>query len=302
MVPVELESLHEKWQNFPGESGGDLVYSGDKVDGSWWKLLQGDARTILSRLPSRSVNTVITSPPYFWQRDYNINNQIGLEDTINGYVENLREVFRGIRHVLAEDGTVFLNLGDTYYSAKGEPKGPDAKHRERRMKRLRAVDTTGLGVPRKSLIGIPWRVALALIEDGWALRSPIVWQRKSYIPEPSAHDRPWRTYEFIFLFSKQPRYYFNRSALSSKEEDIWIIEPERNGKTRGLHYAPYPRALVKKCISCGCPKGGVVLDPFAGGGTTMSVALELGCSTVGVELNPDFCQLIRSQLEVSLDI
>jgi len=129
-----------------------------------------------------------------------------------------------------------------------------------------------------------------------------VWQRKGSIPEPSARDRPWRTYEFVFVFSKKPRYYFNRGALEAKEEDIWTIEPERNSKSRGTHYAPYPRALVKKCIACGCPDGGIVLDPFVGGGRTMSVTLDMGRSTVGIELNPKFGELIVNNLSQQIDI
>ena len=146
---------------------------------------------------------------------------------------------------------------------------------------------------------MPWRVALALIEDGWVLRSSIIWVRKSAIPEPSARDRAWRKYEFIFLFSKKPRYYFNREGLA-REEDVWFIEPERKSRSRGTHYAPYPRALVERCINAGCPEGGVVLDPFVGGGTTMSVALEMGRSAVGIELNPTYCEFIGEQLHQEL--
>jgi len=302
MAVVHSIVSHSNWQGFKYEPTDDSSLTEGTMRSDWWRLFTGDARSVLPQLPAKSVNSVITSPPYYWQRDYNVEHQIGLEDSIQGYVENIREVFRGIHHVLVDDGTIFLNLGDTYYSAKGEPHGPDSKHRERRMKRLRAVDTKGLGVPRKSLIGIPWRVALSLIDDGWVLRSPIVWQRKGSIPEPSARDRPWRTYEFVFVFSKKPRYYFNRGALEAKEEDIWTIEPERNSKSRGTHYAPYPRALVKKCIACGCPDGGIVLDPFVGGGTTMSVSLDMGRSTVGIELNPKFGELIVNNLSQQIDI
>lgn len=283
----------EKWHDFKLADAA-ITVTEQGTNPLWWKLLQGDCRTILPQLPKESVNCVVTSPPYYWQRDYGVDGQMGLEATIDGYVENLRETFRGLKRVLAKDGTVFLNLGDTYYSAKGKPGGTDRKHKARRFG-LRAVDASGLGVPRKSLIGMPWRVALALIEDGWVLRSPIVWVRKSAIPEPSARDRPWRKYEFIFLFSKKPRYYFNREKLAG-EEDVWFIEPERKSRSRGTHHAPYPRALVKRCIDVGCPEGGVVLDPFVGGGTTMSVALELGRQAVGIEMNPSYCDFIQGQL------
>jgi DNA modification methylase len=197
--------------------------------------------------------------------------------------------------VLRDDGTVFLNLGDTYYSAKGLPHGSDDKHRARRFG-LRLVDSSALDLPRKTLIGIPWRVALALVEDGWTLRSSIIWVRQSAIPEPTSKDRPWRKYEFVFLFSKSPRYFFNRGGLHG-EEDVWTIEPDRNSLARGLHFAPFPQALVERCIAAGCPEGGVVLDPFVGGGTTMAVAIATRRSAIGIELNPDFCLHVREGMK-----
>lgn len=289
-----IAATDKAWSGFRLDPNVGGERSGSVGD-NWWRLYEGDSRALLDHLPEESVNTIVTSPPYYWQRDYGVENQIGQEQSIDGYVENIRRVFEGARRVLAKDGVVFLNLGDTYYSAKGRPHGDDAKHRARRFG-LRAVDSSGLGLPRKSLIGIPWRTALGLQEDGWTLRSSIIWVRQSSIPEPTAKDRPWRKYEFIFLFSRSPRYFFNREGLLG-EEDIWFIEPDRSSQARGTHYAPYPRDLVRRCISAGCPPGGVVLDPFVGGGTTMSVALEMGKSAVGVELNPDFCDVIESQLK-----
>lgn len=272
-----------------------LYAAGERPNGTTWRVLEGDCREAVLSLPTGSINTVITSPPYYWQRDYEVNGQFGLESTIDGFVSNLREAFAAIKPALADDGNVFLNLGDTYYSAKGKPHGQDNKHRSRRLPGLRAVDGPGLGLPRKSLIGIPWRVALALQQDGWTLRSAIMWVRNSAIPEPTSKDRPWRKYEHIFLFSKSPRYYFNRDGLEG-EEDVWYIEPDRRSLARGTHYAPYPRKLVERCINAGTPEGGVVLDPFLGGGTTMYVADEMGRSSVGVELNPTFCGLVADNM------
>jgi DNA modification methylase len=283
-----------------------MIWDGFKIDSaiaeqtdglygsSSWSLFQGDSRTVLDHLPAESVHCVVTSPPYYWQRDYGVDEQIGHEDSIGEYVENLRTVFQGIRRVLRKDGVAFLNIGDTYYSGKGRPHGDDEKHRARRFG-LRAVDASGLGVPRKSLIGMPWRTALALIDDGWVLRSSIIWVRNSSIPEPTAKDRPWRKYEFIFMLSKARHYHFDRSRLAG-EEDVWFIEPERNSTSRGTHFAPYPRELVKKCLDIGCPKGGVVLDPFVGGGTTMIEALVSGRDAVGVELSPEFCEHIKQTI------
>jgi DNA modification methylase len=277
-------------------SKSSVFASGQRCNGSSWTILQGDCREALTQLEPESVNCVVTSPPYYWQRDYEVAGQFGLESSMDGFVENLREAFAALHPALAPDGTVFLNLGDTYYSAKGRPHGQDNKHRSRRLPGLRAVDGPGLGLPRKSLIGIPWRVALALQADDWTLRSAIIWVRKSAIPEPTSKDRPWRKYEHIFMFSKSPRYFFDRDGLEG-EEDVWHIEPDRRSLARGTHYAPYPRKLVERCINVGCPDGGVVLDPFLGGGTTMYVADEMGRSSVGVELNPDFCTLVADNMD-----
>lgn len=280
--------------DFEGED--PLYASGKRDNGTSWSILNGDSQQVTSLLTPSSINCVVTSPPYYWQRDYEVDGQFGLEPTINGYVENLVDTFAAIRPALTDDGVVFLNLGDTYYSAKGRPHGKDDKHRSRRLPGLRAVDGPGLGLPRKSLIGIPWRVALAMQADGWTLRSTIIWVRKTAIPEPTSKDRPWRKYEHIFLFSKSPRYFFDREGLDG-EEDVWYIEPDRKSLARGTHYAPYPRKLVERCISAGCPEGGTVLDPFLGGGTTMYVADEMGRSSVGVELNPNFCDLVAKNME-----
>jgi DNA modification methylase len=282
---------------------GPNVHSSGSRSGRSWTLIEGDCREQLPLLNPDSIDCVVTSPPYFWQRDYEVDGQIGMEASIQGFVDNIVESMTALRAALKPTGTVFLNLGDTYYNAKGRPHGQDAKHRRRRMSVLRAVDGPGLGLPRKSLIGIPWRVALAMQTAGWTLRSDIIWRRTTGIPEPTAKDRPWRTYEHIFMFTKSVKYYFDREALphaKHDQEDVWLIEPERNSLARGTHYAPYPRELVQRCVSIGCPDGGTVLDPFVGGGTTMSVALEMNRDAVGVELNPAFCQHIADMLNSDL--
>ncbi|PEG33006.1 site-specific DNA-methyltransferase [Mycolicibacterium agri] len=277
-------------------TGSPNVVASGKQSGRSWDLIQGDCREQAALLEPESIDCVVTSPPYFWQRDYDVEGQIGMEATIQGFVDNIAASMGALREALKPTGTVFLNLGDTYYNAKGRPHGEDAKHRRRRMSVLRAVDGPGLGLPRKSLIGIPWRVALAMQAAGWTLRSDIIWMRESSIPEPTAKDRPWRKYEHIFMFTKSVRYYFDREALQG-EEDVWFIEPERNSLARGTHYAPYPRDLVRRCIAVGCPEDGTVLDPFTGGGTTMSVALEMKRHAVGIELNQDFCDHIAGVLK-----
>lgn len=276
----------------PGDGAG--VWAGAEGQARW-RLLAGDCRALLPELPAGSLDAVVTSPPYFWQRDYRTPGQTGLEPTIDAYVATLVGIFRGVRRALSPRGTVLLNLGDTYYSAKGEPAGGDPKQRSRRFG-LRAVDGPGLGLPRKSLIGIPWRVALALAADGWTLRSAVVWHRAGAMPEPSARDRPWRRHEFVFLLSQGPRYYFDRAGLCG-EEDVWSIPTGRRGAgTPGGGGAPYPAALAARCVAVGCPPGGTVLDPFCGSGTTLLAALDAGRSAVGMEIDADACAALAARL------
>lgn len=280
-----------------GLSGAQTFWTGQTPDGVPWEVHQGDALQTLSRLRSDRFNCAITSPPYYWQRDYRVKGQIGLEKTIDEYVANIAQVMDEVRRVLAPDGLLFLNLGDTYYSAKGQPKGNDRKSGARRFG-LRAVDASGLGVPRKTIIGIPWRVALALVSRGWVLRAPIVWRRKGCLPEPTAKDRPWRTYEMIFMFSKSPRYWFNRKSLQHGEEDIWTTA-ERRRSNGGLHSAAFPDELVRRCLQTGCRPGGHVLDPFAGSGTVLRVAADMGRPAVGIDLNPRYCQYMVERMKAS---
>lgn len=268
-------------------------WKGNTSAGIRWQVMRGDARHVLSGLEENRFDCVVTSPPYYWQRDYRVEGQIGLEKTISGYVEALASSMDQVRRVLNQRGVLFLNISDTYYSAKGRPKGSDKKNRARRFG-LRAVDVSGLGVPRKTLIGIPWRVSLEMISRGWVLRAPIVWRRESAMPEPTAKDRPWRTYEMVFMFSKSPRYHFDRVALKGAE-DIWTISA-RPRPSRGLHSAAFPEELVQKCLDVGCPSDGEVLDPFAGTGTTLKVAVASGRHAVGIDLRLEFCEYMSKLL------
>ncbi len=274
-------------------SAGQLLWAGQTKAAVRWEIHRGDLRAVVASFEADRFDCVVTSPPYYWQRDYDVEGQIGQEKSIEGYVGAICECFDAIKRVLKPTGLVFLNLGDTYYSAKGQPKGDDKKNKARRFG-LRAVDASGLGVPRKTTIGIPWRVALEMVSRGWVLRSPIIWQRKGTIPEPTAKDRPWRTYEFIFMFSKSPKYYFNRAALGG-EEDIWLIS-SRAKSGNGVHYAAFPEQLVERCLDVGCPKGGSVFDPFMGSGTTLKVALARELPSVGVDIKAEFCQLSADNL------
>lgn len=263
-----------------------------------WKVINGDARNALSQFPDKTFDCVITSPPYFWLRHYGVDNQIGLEETVNEYVEAISSVMDEVYRVLAPQGLLFLNLSDTYYSGKGQPKYPDSKSSKRRFG-LRAVDKSGgldIGIQRKSMIGIPWRVAIEMTKRKWILRSNIIWHREHPLPE-KVKDRPKRSYEHIFMFSKGREYYFNQKPLLENkkiDQDVWTI-PARP-KSSGLDTAPYPDELVKRCLEIGCIEGGKVLDPFAGSGTTLRVAVESGDSAVGLDLKRDFCEYIVEEL------
>lgn len=261
-----------------------------------WSIYCGDARRILGKFRESSFDCVITSPPYYWQRDYKVKGQLGLERSVQEYVDSIVSVMSRVRIVLANDGLLFLNLGDTYYSGKGQPRGVDAKHSARRMTVLRAVDASGLGFPQKSLLGLPWRIANKMVDDGWTLRSSIIWQRSKPLPEANVLDRPWRTYEFVFLFSKARRYRFDRRELvRSQEEDVWTIDSRTvPGRT---HPAAFPIALVDRCLALAkLRKNATVLDPFAGSCTVLDAAIRRRKSATGIDLNPAFCRTAAARL------
>ncbi|MDN7587263.1 DNA-methyltransferase [Burkholderia seminalis] len=264
-----------------------------------WRLINGPAKESLDLIPDGTIDCTVTSPPYFWLRDYKVDGQIGLEDSVEAYVVAIKEVMEKVRKKLKPEGVLFLNLGDTYYSGKGEPHGDDKKSSKRRFG-LRAVDKSGglgIGLQKKSTIGIPWRVALAMCLDNWVLRSPIIWHRENCLPEPTARDRPSRSYEFVFMFVKSRKYFFNKENLphDSWAEDVWNI-PSRPKVRGSLDTAPYPDELVERCLTIGCPPGGTVLDPFCGSGTTLRVARKLGHPAIGIDLNPDFCSYIKKHI------
>ncbi len=269
-------------------------WAGHSQQGVAWNVHRGHVSDALNKLSPNIFNCVITSPPYYWQRDYKVQGQLGQEPSIQEYVTNIADAMDAVRRVLRNDGLLFLNLGDTYYSAKGQPKGKDRKNSARRFG-LRAVDASGLGVARKTIIGTPWRIALEMIERGWTLRSPIIWKRDSSPPEPTAKDRPWRTHEMVFMFSKSPRYYFSRDGLGN-EEDVWTIS-DRPKSSKGVHNAAFPDQLVEKCLRVGCPEGGNVLDPFAGSGTVLRAALASGRPATGIDLSERFCHYMVAELE-----
>lgn len=279
---------------------------------SVWELHNCEAIEGLARLPNSSVNCIVTSPPYWGLRDYGVDGQIGMEPTLAEFLDRLVAVFRECRRVLAKDGTMWVNMGDAYWSnpTRGAS-GPDNRGNnkggyDRRKRGL------GDGFKDKSLMGQPWRLALALQDDGWFLRSEIIWSKPSPMPE-SVKDRPTRSHETIFLFAKSKRYWYDALAIAEpcveagcpRDQPMKSAGDMRNARTvwqiaktpySKAHFATFPPELPRRCIAAGCPPGGVVLDPFAGSGTTLAVALSLGRRAIGIELNPEYCDLIRDRV------
>lgn len=257
------------------------------------RVINGDCREVLKTLEPGSAHCCVTSPPYFGLRDYGVEGQIGLEATPAAFVDELVNVFREVRRVLVDDGTVWLNLGDTYYSGNGQPKGSDPKSPARNFSRrfYRWQDRPGMGLPKKSLVGIPWKVALALQKDGWVLRSEIIWHRRAAFSRAGVFDRMPVTHETIFMLTKARRYWFGQGQ---EHGTVWDIPHEQS--VRG-HSAAFPEELVRRCLEAGCPAGGTVLDPFGGAGTTGLVADRLGRNAVLVELNPEHAEMSKSRVE-----
>lgn len=297
----------------------------------WNRFDQGDALETLQTLPDGVFNTCVTSPPYWGLRDYGEAGQIGLEETPDQYVDRLVAVFAEVRRTLRDDGTLWLNLGDSYATGAGKvgqcPGGGEQGQRWRGAR----TSPNRLPIPGlkpKDLVGIPWRVAFALQSDGWYLRSDIIWAKPNPMPE-SVTDRPTKAHEYVFLMSKAARYYYDADAIKEQHSRDWHDETvgapymtKKDGRndggklvgrgdpsgrnkrsvwtvtTRpysGAHFACYPPDLIKPCILAGCPEGGVVLDPFFGSGTTGQVAEGLGRQWYGIELNPEYCGLIRER-------
>jgi DNA modification methylase len=307
--------------------------------GRFNKILQGDCLEQLKTLPAQCVNTVVTSPPYFNLRSYLPEShkekylEIGIEKTLEEYVQKLIECFREVKRVLRDDGTVWLNLGDSYCNSNGfhraqsdyQRKGRnDMSANDRNLDELHAS-----GLKTKDLIGIPWMTAFALRADGWYLRQDIIWQKPNPMPE-SVNDRCTKSHEYIFLLSKNSKYYFDNEAIKEKctstddsirnrdasklnstpgrtrmgglttnlyeyknKRDVWNISTK---PYKEAHFASFPEELIIPCILAGCPIGGVVLDPFFGSGTTGAVAKEYGRNYIGIELNPEYIEMAKRRI------
>ena len=296
------------------------------------RLLNGDALTMLRTLPDRSVRCCVTSPPYWGLRDYGVEGQLGLETTPEEYTAKMVSVFREVRRVLTDDGTLWLNLGDSYAtdtkwggssSTKNEAAVGDAKRGAK----------WNSGLKPKDLVGIPWRVAFALQADGWYLRSDIIWAKPNPMPE-SVTDRPTKSHEYLFLLSKSERYYYDADAIAEPAIHAGRVldytgeqkanSADTEGKQRTLpngrlievgdtrnvrtvwsiatkpypeaHFATFPEELPRRCILAGSAPSDTVLDPFAGSGTTLAVATGNGRAAIGIELNPAYLEMARQRI------
>ncbi len=264
------------------------------------EVLAGDSRGLLPQIAAGSVQCCVTSPPYWGLRDYDHSAQVGAEDTPEEYVENLVAIFRQVRRVLSNDGTFWLNIGDGYARNGGVGRcGPNAQvgNTRKLVQRRNCKVPECWGLQDRSLMGLPWRVAFALQEDGWLLRSCITWIKKAPMPE-SVKNRPSNATEDIFLFVKTPHYYYDNQAIREKTganlRNYWLLGPDAEGRD---HPAVFPRELARRCILLGSRPKDVVLDPFSGSGTTGVVAAELGRRAILVELNEEYVGHAKSRIE-----
>jgi DNA modification methylase len=273
----------------------------------------------------------VTSPPYFGLRDYGVEGQIGLEQTPDEYVAAMVEVFRCVRDVLADDGTLWLNIGDSYAASGAGGNPAESKHKKQAtnvgsLKRGRKAPDA---LKPKDIIGIPWMLAFALRADGWYLRQDIIWHKPNPMPE-SVRDRCTKSHEYVFLLSKSERYFFDSEAMKEpaaqpvrkradrfggnkytgkttmhSDGSIFTGSEMRNRRSvwtvatrpyKGAHFATFPPALIEPCILAGSRFGDVVLDPFMGSGTTAAVALQHKRQYLGCELNPEYGALQQERI------
>ena len=301
-------------------------------------LLLGDALAVLADLPDRSVDCIVTSPPYYGLRDYGTPGQYGMEASPAEYVATMQGLFAEARRVLADDGTLWLNLGDSYAGSWGAQGRDGSKHAGKQANVVAAGgyatnhSRTGSArpgmPPAKNLLGIPWRVAFALQDDGWILRNEIIWHKTNAMPE-SVQDRLSGRHEHLFLFSKSERYTFDLDAIREphtaperkagarafRARDLNhprtgtgnYTGPDARGRNPGdvwsiptrpypqAHFAVFPIGIPLRAIKAGCRPGGVVLDPFSGSGTTGAAARQLSRKYVGIDLNPAYHDLAKER-------
>ncbi|MHB1630533.1 MAG: DNA-methyltransferase [Bacilli bacterium] len=262
------------------------------------EIIVGDAREELRRISDQTFQCCVTSPPYWGLRDYGMEDQIGAEMVVDEYITNLVTIFREVRRTLRDDGTLWLNIGDSYTSGNRKWRDSDKKNPARAMTYR---PPTPEGLKPKDLIGIPWRLAFALQADGWFLRSDIVWYKPNCQPE-SVKDRPTQSHEYVFLFSKSKHYYYNQEAVKEfnpetgeqrNRRSVWMVNTE---PFKEAHFAVFPPTLVLPCILAGSRENSTVLDPFFGSGTVGQVSMETGRNCVGIELKEEYAEIARRRI------
>lgn len=303
------------------------------------QIINADALDGLRSLPEGMCDMCVTSPPYYGLRDYGVDGQIGLEDTPNQYIQRLVEVFREVRRVLRDDGTLWVNIGDSYSgSGKGAWNNKDAQKEVFVPDSASAVTKLKGDVPPKNLMGIPWRIAFALQDDGWYLRQDIIWHKPNPMPE-SVTDRCTKAHEYIFLLSKQPQYYYDHESIMEAtvypvgsrpekkrgdfkgkyhahedckyiSDSFRAIRDKRNKRSvwtvptksfKEAHFAVYPPDLIRPAIIAGSRLGGIVLDPFGGSGTTGVVAQNEGRGYVLIEISKEYAQMAAQRIKLERD-
>lgn len=315
------------------------------------QILLGNTKDVLKSLPDKMVNCIVTSPPYYGLRDYGVKEQIGLEPTPEEYIQNLVSIFRECKRVLKDDGTLWVNIGDSYGRSGGTQGGGNRELLHMDGKQRRMGKLVG-SLKSKDLIGIPWMLAFALRSDGWYLRQDIIWSKPNPMPE-SVTDRCTKSHEYVFLLSKSQKYYFDRQSIAEpvvagyngssftkgktalngerkgvgkgprRNEDSPRIHGNKPGRDDGgracnnpdqitrnkrsvwnvtpkpfkeAHFAVFPEKLIEPCILAGSPKGGLVLDPFMGSGTTAVVSRNLDRNYLGIEINPDYIEIANRRI------
>jgi site-specific DNA-methyltransferase (adenine-specific) len=265
-------------------------------------LYHGDAATVMRSMPAGTVDSIITSPPYYGQRDYKAVGQFGLEKHPSLFLDHLVATFAEAERILRSSGSLWVNLGDTYWSGKGAATGADIKQKSRRFKRPQDRSGVGSWCSRKQLLLIPHRFAIQMQDAGWIVRNDNVWHKQNPLPDPT-DDRCERAHEYIFHFVKNRRYFFNKRAVALDPElsakplrSVWEIQPVKNRRIQ--HIAMFPSALTRIPILTTCPTGGTVLDPFCGSGTTLVSALSLGkaAKVVGIDVSLKALREARDQL------
>jgi DNA modification methylase len=300
------------------------------------KIYCGNTIDVLKTFPDNFIQCCVTSPPYYGLRDYGIGGQIGLEKSPEEYIQSLVEVFREVNRVLRDDGTFWLNLGDSYNGSGGPGSQYDTKASrgyKGEFKKFENPNKNIEGLKPKDLIGIPWAMAFALRADGWYLRSDIIWSKNNPMPE-SVKDRPTKSHEYIFLLSKNKKYFYDYKAIKEPNSDpnrtnyqcgnrSFGINSDRNDNDMGIrskdfkpdgrnarsvwsintkpyreaHFATFPIELPERCIKAGSKEGDIILDPFNGAGTTCLVAKKLNRQYIGIDLNPNYCKLAEERIE-----